>query len=793
MPLPPFDLRGLRKIVCSMVLGFTFAAASGAFAQGAGYWHTSGSTILDANNQQIRIAGINWYGFESGTATISGLYAQDYKAILTTIKSQGYNTIRVPLSSQMIEAPAAVLNINYSNASGAINTDLRGLNSLQVLDKIVDYAGTLGLKIILDHHRSDAGASAEGNGLWFTAEFSEASWIKDWVNLANRYLGNPTVIGFDLHNEPHLAGTAGACWDCGGPNDWHLAAERAGNAVLGVNPNLLIFVEGVNVYGTDWTWWGGNLEGVAKSPVVLSVPNRLVYSAHDYGPNVSTQPWFSSTTTYAGLASTWNQYWGYLVQNKVAPVWVGEFGTTNSPSDLKNSAPGTQGQWFQSLVQYLSSNPDVGWSYWAVNGEDPLSLLNSNYDAVPVSPTKQAMLASIQFPLVTSTTPPAAPAGLSASAISVSQVNLKWNAVTAPGVTYDVYFGTTSGNTATLLTSGLTTTSYQVSNLNCCTLYYFTVRASSQGKLSAASNQASVSTKTPSVPAAPSSLTAAAISATTINLGWVPSATAGVTYTIYSGSTSGTVVKAIANSVTTSAYSVAGLNPSTTYYFEVKAVGQGGTSPASKVASAQTKSLTVPAAPGKLTAVAGSPTQVNLTWAASTTSGVTYNVYASATANGTPALLASGVSSTSFQATSLKTATTYFFTVRAAASNLLSPASNTAAATTASSASGASCHVTYSDSSDWASGFVANLSITNLASTPLSAWKLTWSYSGNQRITQSWGSSFAQNGQAVSLTNLGYNSALAAGATVSGIGFQGSYSGKNVAPAAFYLNGVLCK
>jgi endoglucanase len=33
---------------------------------GTGYWHTSGSKILDANNQQVRIAGINWFGFETG-------------------------------------------------------------------------------------------------------------------------------------------------------------------------------------------------------------------------------------------------------------------------------------------------------------------------------------------------------------------------------------------------------------------------------------------------------------------------------------------------------------------------------------------------------------------------------------------------------------------------------------------------------------------------------------------------------------------------------------------------------
>ena len=700
MTLSFFGIRGARKLMRLVVLGWVGTAATGAYGQGVGYWHTSGNEILDANNQQVRIAGVNWYGFESGTATIGGLYAQDYKTILNTIKAQGYNSIRIPYSSQMVETPGTVLNINYSNAAGPINTDLKGLNSLQVLDKIVDYSGTIGLKIILDHHRSDAGETAEGNGLWYTPQFPEASWIADWVSLANRYAGNPTVVGFDLHNEPHFAGSAGACWDCGGATDWHLAAERAGNAVLGVNPNLLIFVEGVNVYGTDWSWWGGNLEGVAKSPVVLSVPNRLVYSAHDYGPNVSTEPWFSSTTSYASLTATWNKYWGYILQEKIAPVWVGEFGTTNNAADVKSGTPGSQGQWFQSFIQYLKATPNAGWSYWAINGEDPLALLDSNYDQTPLSATKQGMLASIQSPLVTSAAAPAAPTSLAATAVSVSQVALKWSSSKTAGVTYNVYFGTTSGSTATLLASGVTATSYQVNNLNCCTLYYFTVKAVNQGTLSVASNQASVSTKTPPAPTAPTGLAAAVESATAINLRWNPSTTAGVTYTVYSGPSVGGVTKVLASGLTTLNYAAVGLTPSTAYYFDVKAVDQGGSSIASNVASATTKMAATPAV---------------------------------------------------------------------------------------------SCHVNYTTSSDWGTGFVAALSITNTGVSALPSWTLSWSFNGNQKVMQSWAGTLTQKGEALSLTNLNYNGVIAPHATLTGMGFQAVYTGKNVAPTSFYLNGVACK
>src|SRR5437588_12565633 len=63
-------------------------------------------------------------------------------------------------------------------------------------------------------------------------------------------------------------------------------AERAGNAILAVNPGWLIIVEGIERFGSDAYWWGGNLEGAREFPVRLTRTDKLVYSAHDYGPQV---------------------------------------------------------------------------------------------------------------------------------------------------------------------------------------------------------------------------------------------------------------------------------------------------------------------------------------------------------------------------------------------------------------------------------------------------------------------------------------------------------------------------
>ena len=104
-----------------------------------------------------------------------GLWAQDYHTIINDIKSLGYNTIRIPFSNQMVETPVVPQNLSFQGNNGPINTDLKGLTSIQILDKIVSYAGQDSLKVILDDHRSEAGNSAEQNGLWYTSAFSNTA------------------------------------------------------------------------------------------------------------------------------------------------------------------------------------------------------------------------------------------------------------------------------------------------------------------------------------------------------------------------------------------------------------------------------------------------------------------------------------------------------------------------------------------------------------------------------------------------------------------------------------------
>lgn len=87
--------------------------------------------------------------------------------------------------------------------------------------------------------------------------------------LASRYR-NTALIAADLWNAPKAV-----TWGSGNLNtDWLLACKRAGEAILAVNKDLLIIVEG--------TGWGSSLIGITDQTLSLTIPNKVVYSVQLY-------------------------------------------------------------------------------------------------------------------------------------------------------------------------------------------------------------------------------------------------------------------------------------------------------------------------------------------------------------------------------------------------------------------------------------------------------------------------------------------------------------------------------
>ena len=188
------------------------------------------------------------------------------------------------------------------------------------------------------------------------------------------------------------------------------------------------------------------------------------------------------------------------------------------------------------------------------------------------------------------TAAPTVPGGLSAAAVSSSQINLTWNAASDNvGVSgYRVYRnGTQVGTTSNL--------SYSATGLTAGTSYSFTVAAyDAAGNVSAQSGAASATTSAAAdtaAPTVPGSVTATAISQTQINLAWNASTdNVGVAgYKVYRNGAQ------VATTAGTS-YSSTGLSAGTTYGFTVAAYdAAGNTSGTSASATATTQSPPSPA------------------------------------------------------------------------------------------------------------------------------------------------------------------------------------------------------
>jgi aryl-phospho-beta-D-glucosidase BglC (GH1 family) len=329
---------------------------------------TMGNQFVDANGDTVRIGAINWYGMETTRFAPDGLDQRNWMDMMDQMVGLGFNAIRLPFSSQALAGHDLPTHIDYQ-----LNPDLVGLTASGIMDKIVAYAGEIGMRVLLDRHRGEAGDGPNDNGLWYDATYTEQGWIDDWMMLANRYAGNPTVLGADLSNEPH-AGT----WGDGSATDWRAAAERAGNAILAANPDWLIVVEGTGWYNGEGYWWGGNLMGAVEAPVQLNVANRLVYSAHDYPPSLFPQSFFNDPDFPNNMPALFEKMWGHIYTSGTAPVLLGEFGS--GMTDAKDLA------WMQQLVAYLNGDFNVdgvndlapgqqgiSWGYWAWNTNEGAS------------------------------------------------------------------------------------------------------------------------------------------------------------------------------------------------------------------------------------------------------------------------------------------------------------------------------------------------------------------------------------------------------------------------------------
>jgi aryl-phospho-beta-D-glucosidase BglC (GH1 family) len=328
---------------------------------------TQGRNIVDARGERVKLASVNWYGGSDELFVPGGLDVQHRADVARMIRHLGFNSVRLPYSDEMVmDNPLIETDLLLANE------DLMGLRALDVYVAVVEALTDAGIFVIINDHITQATWCC-GINLCDTAWYNnylgaacrvrqtEEQWIANWETVMENFISNPLVIGADLRNEPR------GLWGTMPWSKWATAAEKAGNKILAMRNDWLIFVEGVSS--------SNDLSGARDRPVILDIKDRLVYSAHVY----SWSGWGSldgmyATRPFISFAAAMQSNWGFLLSENIAPVWVGEFGGPHEPShgDL---------HYWRNLMRFLKM-VDADFGYWALNPRKPHNYDNETYGLV---------------------------------------------------------------------------------------------------------------------------------------------------------------------------------------------------------------------------------------------------------------------------------------------------------------------------------------------------------------------------------------------------------------------------
>ena len=344
--------------------------------QGDDWLHTDGRRILDKDGKEVWLTGVNWFGYNTGTNVFDGLWNSKLDSTVKAIADHGFNLIRVPMSAQLINEWAAG-KYPQANYNQAYNAALTKMNSLEIFEYFLTLAEGNGIKVMIDIHSAETDPSGHNVNLWYTSKVSVEKYYAALEWMAARYKNNDTIIAYDLKNEPHgkpYEGDDAAIWnDSKKANNWKYVAETAASKVLAKNPNVLIMVEGTEIYPKNskgdysskddkdyyFNWWGGNLRAVKDFPIDLGkYQDKLVYSPHDYGPTVYEQPWFKGNYDYDSLMrDCWHDNWFYIYEENTAPLLIGEWGGFMREPNLK----------WMTCMRKLISTYHLNHTFWCLN------------------------------------------------------------------------------------------------------------------------------------------------------------------------------------------------------------------------------------------------------------------------------------------------------------------------------------------------------------------------------------------------------------------------------------------
>lgn len=457
-----------RKIIGLTVLSSLLLLSA---AEAANVWEVDGKGNITLNGSVFRVKGGSWFGLEGRSELpsdannprgapmemyIGNVFWNESDRTLekdaAEIRNLGFNCIRMPVAPQTLDdSDPQGLDPTLKNSES-----VRIQGAFSALKAVVKACSDAGLYVLLDmhscsnyvgwragrldarppyvdanreqyeHSREDCSCAGGNNPSSVTRiqAYDESKWLADLKTLAGlgAETGTDNVMGIDIFNEP---------WDYSW-SEWSSLIGKAYQAISSVNPNILIFAQGIggshgNQDGTPDDKedtphgnkdlnpnWGENLFEAGDNPPPVP-KSKLVYSPHCYGPAVCTQPMFADLQAqpecdgliedafgdakcqividYKKLEPGWYEHFGYLKAKGYA-ICIGEFGGNmdwpnkaearhqNRYSYLTNK--NSDQQWQNAFVDYLIKAGIYDSFYWSINPEssDTYGIFKSPFDPI---------------------------------------------------------------------------------------------------------------------------------------------------------------------------------------------------------------------------------------------------------------------------------------------------------------------------------------------------------------------------------------------------------------------------
>ena len=339
------------------------------------------------------MTGVNWMDFET-TRSLADQSGFSLHMHIQMLAARGANVLRVPLTVELVR------------------DWMTGSDSHAVFTELIDVSQALGVKIILSMNGVERGKESHLHPVWFTDQYTTEDFIDAWVWLAEQYRKNDTIVAFDLMRQPHgwkdqlpednrvqPSPSIYACWsnplgtaddaaDCPNQLNWPYVAGMLAGKIHSIHPDILIIVAGVESYvsvetpssGPDYGrfWRGGNLSGVNEYSLNIARPEKMLYSTVMTGPALEPdRGWFRNPEgeydfSYSGLYNRkWKWAFGFILEQQIAPVLVGEWGSITDVNDLngrfldQDVLVNHSIQWLDAVAE-LVERLDIshtGWTY----------------------------------------------------------------------------------------------------------------------------------------------------------------------------------------------------------------------------------------------------------------------------------------------------------------------------------------------------------------------------------------------------------------------------------------------